>query len=160
MIALLLATALAAPVRFDRVDLISETGATWQHDELPRFGQTPRVVGLRWAEQVQPVVAVPLGEAAGELHLGASLRAQSIRYERPAFQPAWSVNAGLQLSAGLPSGALAGLAWRHGALRVGGSVGAVSAVSWARPEWTTWRWLPSVGIGVGPAIPERAPWMW
>lgn len=160
MITWFLAVALAAPVRFDRVDLVSETTASWQHDELPRLGQTPRVVAMRWAEQVQPVIAVPLGVDAGALQLGASLRAQSIRYERAAFRPSWSVNAGVQLGAGLPNGALAGLSWRHGALRVGGSLAAVSAASWARPVWDTWRWLPAVGIGVGPAIPERAPWMW
>lgn len=162
MIALLLGLALGAPVRFDRVDLLSETSGTWLHDELPRSPDSPRVVALRWVEQVQPVIALP---PAG-LQLGLALRTQSIRYERSLDGGPWALNGGVQLGALLPNGLVGGAAWRRGPVRIGVSMSAVSRASWANPSWTGWRWLPTLGVGLGPARDDgksgasgRPPWM-
>ena len=156
MIAWLMALALAGPVRLDRVDLISEANGTWLHDELPRAGTTPRFAAVRWLEQVQPVIAYD------RVQVGLSLRTQTIRYEYPIADGPWRLNGGLQMSAGLPNGAVAGGAWRTGPLRIGASLSAVSTANWVRPVYEGWRWLPTVGIGLGPAQNpggRRAPWM-
>lgn len=161
MIALLLGLAVAAPVRFDRVDLLSETSGTWLHDELPRAGTAPTVVGLRYLEQVQPVLG--FGEW---VQLGLALRTQSLRVERVLGDSRWAVNGGVQLHAGLPNGLVAGLAWRQGPVRIGGGLSLTSGATWARPVYEGWRTLPVLGLGLGPVAGERepkgagkAPWM-
>ena len=156
MIAWMMALALAGPVRFDRVDLLSENNGTWLHDELPRAGTTPRFAAVRWIEQVQPVIAYD------RIQLGLSLRSQSLRYEAPVFDGPFHLNGGLQMSAGLPNGAVAGGAWRTGPLRIGASISAVSTANWARPVYAGWRFLPVLGIGLGPKQDgngRKAPWM-
>jgi len=154
MIIGLLTLAMAGPdLRLDRVDLVSETSGTWLHDELPRAGSTPRFVGARWVEQVQPVIAI-----GPTVQVGLALRTQSVRLEHTVTGP-WSVNGGLQLGAGLPNGAIGGVGYRAGALRLGTALSVVSSATWARPTWTHWRLLPTVGIGVGPVAQPTAPWM-
>lgn len=157
MILGLAAAALAGPTpRLDRVDLLSEPGAPFLVDDLPRYGVSPDVVRLRWFEQV----AVVGGLDAVELSL--SLAAQTVSLDRPLPVPGpvpVHATVGLRTHAFLPDGALAGLAVRGGPLRLGASVLVVSDTSWSRPDWSTWRVLPALGLGVGPARKPVAPWM-
>ncbi|MEQ1569223.1 MAG: hypothetical protein ABMA64_26540, partial [Myxococcota bacterium] len=72
-----LVTASAAPVRLDRVDLLSETPGTWLATELPRAAAAPGTVAARWVAQVSPVVTW------GRCELSASLAAQSLGVSLP-----------------------------------------------------------------------------
>lgn len=157
MIGWLAAAALAgAPIGIDRVDVLAEAPALWVSQELPRFTLTPRVGAVRFLTQVQPVVWTPLDG----LQLGLSLQAQTLLYERPVLPHAGlHVTGGLVTRAGLPAGLQLGAAWRPGKVRLGLSAVALSGASWARPDWTTWRLLPGVGLGFGRDPRPRAPWM-
>ena len=144
VMALLLSAALAAPVRFERVDLISEDPGFWVNYDAPRFSSSPRVAVLRFLFQVKPVFAMPIDG----LKVGISLSSQSVVYERPLAR-SFHWNLGLQTSLLLPRGFTAGVAWWGGPVRVGLGVSAVSSATWKRPDWTVWEAIPTVGLGVG-----------
>jgi len=143
----------AGGVALDRIDLLSETDGSWQHDELPRAGISPRFVGVRFVEQVQPVIAFD------RVQLGLSLRSQSLRWAQPLGDSTLVLNGGAQFAAGCPNGVVLGGAWRPGALRLGASLSVSSAAHWGRPVWDGWRVLPTIGIGIGRHARPRAPWM-
>ena len=142
----------AAPLRFDRVDVLSEDPGLWLNHDLPLASVYWPRTGYRLLEQVKPVWRIAAVEG---LHVGVSLRSQSLVYERSlglGHGLFWTV--GLQTSLLLPRGALAGLAWRRGRFRVGVGVSLLSAASWRRPDWTDGWLLPTLGLGVGP---QQAP---
>jgi hypothetical protein len=147
----LFAGALAATPALDRVDLLSEHGAPWLVYEAPRIGVASDVVVLRWIEQVSPVLAL------GDARLSLSLGAQTIGFETPSWP--WSASGGVVTRAGLPVGALAGVGFRPGKLRLGLSLALLSSATWVRPQWNTWTALPGVGVGIGRDTRPRAPWM-
>lgn len=161
---LAVASAIAAP-RFgvDRVDVLSEDPGLWLADEAPRLGTATSSSALRFVEQLKISWQLPVDG----WFVGTSLASQSVVVERPVWtlshaDPASGllVTGGLQTKALLPRGALVGVAWRHGPVRVGLSLNAVSSASWARPDWTVWRVLPGLGVGFGRAWrPAAAPWM-
>ena len=146
--ALLLGQAMAGPVSFERVDLISEDPGTWIHYEAPTYGTYSMRPILRFVSQVKPVWSTPWEGVT----VGTSLASQSVVYEAPLLPDAglsWS--AGVQTVLLMPRGVTAGVAWNWRFLRVGAGVSAVSAATWARPgglaQWTV---LPTLGLGVGP----------
>ncbi len=145
---MLLAAALAAmPVDFDRVDVISEDPGLWLNYDLPSARAYPLAPTLRFVEQVKPVLKIVPVEG---LYAGISMQSQSISYERaflPQYGLAWS--AGVQTRLLLPTGVFGGLAWRVWRMRFGLGVSAFSSASWVRPDWTSWRVLPTLGVGIG-----------
>ncbi|NCG19347.1 MAG: hypothetical protein GWP91_10100 [Rhodobacterales bacterium] len=154
MITLWLSMVLARPLAFDRVDVLSEASPTWLHDELPRRSTSGRFVAVRFIEQVQPVLALPVEG----LELGFSLRSQVLRYES-AVNDDWSVNGGLLLGALLPNGLSVGTSWRPSKVRIGASLSLVTTANWNRPAWAAPRLLPGVGIGLGRDVRPTAVWM-
>ena len=150
--ALTLALALAAPsadaakLRFQRVDFISEVPGTFVNYDIPMAAMNPVTTGLRWVEQIQVVVDLPVDG----LSTGVSLGAQSLFYERPLHEAAglsWGL--GLQTDLLLPKGALADVSWRWKRIRLGLGGCVTSGASWANPNWSAWQLLPTVGVGVG-----------
>lgn len=144
----LLAAALAAsPIAFDRVDIVSEDPGLWLNYDVPAARAYPISTGVRLLKQVKPVVRIVPVEG---LYAGVSLQSQSVTYEGkllPQYGLTWS--AGVQTRLLLPTGAFGGVAWRVWRMRFGLGVSAISAASWARPDWTNWKVLPTVGIGIG-----------
>lgn len=150
-----LVTASAAPVRLDRVDLLSETPGTWLATELPRAAAAPGTVAARWVAQVSPVVTW------GRCELSASLAAQSLGVSLPLdpVRPV-SFDAAAVARAGLPIGARVGFGVGIGRVRFGLSAVTLSDATWVRPSWTEWTVFPAVGIGVGRHRAPGAPWMY
>jgi hypothetical protein len=153
MLSLVAASALAAaPVRLDRVDLLNEEAPTFLHYDVPMGRAYGMATALRFVEQLKVVVALPVDG----LYAGASLTSQSLAWEGPLWRSAdgrglfWS--AGLSTRLLMPYGVQGGVAWRFGLLRVGLSLQAASAASWARPAWSEWRVLPALGVGLGPNV--------
>ena len=157
MIALLLAlSALAAPIGFDRVDILSEGSATWLNDELPRFGTSGRFVTVRFIEQIEPVIYLP----PDGLTLGISMRAIRVHWERPVFgTDTVYLGGGVQTQLLLPNGGQVGVAFRPGKVRFGVSVNALSSASWSRKDWSVWHLMPALGVGFGRDLRQRALWM-
>jgi hypothetical protein len=143
---------LAAPVRLDRVDVLSEDPGTFLHYDLPMAGAYAPMTAVRFLEQVKVVFTLPVNG----LYAGASLSSQSLSYEGPLWRGEdgrglfWT--AGLQTRLLLPYGAWAGVAWRFGFMRLSLGASASSAATWARPSWTEWRVLPTLGLGFGPNV--------
>ncbi len=138
----------ASPLSFDRVDVVSEDPGLWLNYDVPYAHVYWPRTGYRFLEQVKPVWRI---RALEGLHLGVSLRSQSLVYERSlgvGHGLYWT--AGVQTALLLPRGALGGLAWRRGHFRLGVGVSLLSSATWARPEWTHWQLLPTLGLGVGP----------
>lgn len=137
--------AAAPPVRLDRVELLAEDPGTWLNYEALQLPGYPVKGVLRFVTQVRPVLELPVEH----LYVGLSLSSQSLVYERP-FSPGlpftWS--AGVQTQLLLPRGALATVAWRHGPVRLSLGLSAVSGATWARPDWSEWDLLPTVGVGL------------
>ncbi len=147
MLTALLSNAMAGPVGFDRVDLISEDPGTWINYEVSTFGTYPTRPILRFVTQVKPVWTTPWEG----ITVGTSIESQSVVYEAPLLADqgiSWS--AGLQTKLLMPRGVTAGLAWRGGNFRVGLGVSAVSESTWARPGFRSWTILPTLGVGIGP----------
>jgi hypothetical protein len=144
----------AAPLSFDRVDLISEDPGLWLNYDVPLADVYWPRTGYRFLEQVKPVWHIAAVEG---LYVGASLRSQSLVYEGSlglGHGLYWT--AGLQTALLLPRGALAGLAWRGGPFRIGVGVSLLTAATWSRPDWSHGWLLPTLGFGVGPAqVPPR-----
>ncbi|WP_257455454.1 hypothetical protein [Archangium lipolyticum] len=146
------ALTLAAPVRLDRVDVLSEDAGTFLHYDLPQAAAYAPITGARFVEQVKVVFTVPVGG----LYAGVSIASQSLSYEGPLWRSQdgrglfWTASVHTRLL--MPYGAHAGVAWRYGILRVGVGASASSEATWARPEWTEWRVLPTLALGFGPNI--------
>lgn len=141
-----ISAALAAPVEFDRVDLISEDPGTFVNYELWGAPTYPTKAAIRFVTQVKPVVSIP---RVPGLTVGVSLSSQSVVYERPFGPEGLHWTAGIQTALLMPRGALGGLAYRTGRWRFGVSASALSGSTWARPSYGQWTVLPTVGIGVG-----------
>ncbi len=138
--------ALAAPVQFDRVDLISEDPGTFVNYELWGAPTYPTKAAIRLVTQVKPVVSIP---RVPGLTVGVSLSSQSVVYERPFLIDGLHWTAGVQTALLMPRGALGGVAYRTGRWRFGVSASAISGSTWARPSYGQWTVLPTVGVGVG-----------
>ena len=144
-------TLAAAPVRFDRVDLLSEDGGTFLHYDMPLAGAYAPQVGLRFLEQVKAVVALPVG-----LYAGASVASQSLSYEgmlrrgQDGRGLVWTASLHTRLL--MPYGAHAGVAWRVGLLRLGAGASLSTQATWSRREWNQWRVLPTLAVGIGPNV--------
>ena len=143
---LTLATATAAPVQFDRVDLISEDPGSFVNYELAAAPTYPTKAAIRFVTQVKPVFEIPRVEG---LTVGVSISSQSVVYERPLLVDGLHWTAGVQTALLMPRGALGGVAYRAGRWRFGVSVSALSGSTWARPSYGQWTVLPTVGVGVG-----------
>ena len=154
---LLASNALAGPIQFDRVDVLSEDPGLWVNDDLLRIQQTPRIGVIRYLGQVKVVLSMPVDG----VYFGASLASQSLVVEQ-LLVPKWPVfgYAGVQSSLLLPRGLQAGLSFRHGGLRVGAGISGLSSATWARPDWTVWTFLPTIGLGFGRShsITEEPVW--
>jgi hypothetical protein len=145
MTALVLA-AQPAGVRWERVDVLSEDPGLWLHQEAPRLAGEPATAGVRWLSQVKGVWSTPWRG----LSFGVSLGSQSLVYEHPLVPRArLSLSAGLQTRLLLPRGALLGLAWRVGPVRVGLSLSLFTYATWSRPRYRYWSALPTLGLGFG-----------
>ncbi len=142
----------AAPVRLDRVDILSEDDGTFLHYDLPMAGASAQMAGLRFFEQVKVVLALPVDG----LYAGASVASQSLAYEGPLWRSGdgrglfWTASVHTRLL--MPYGAHAGVAWRFGFLRLGVGASVSSEATWARPAWTEWRVLPTLALGFGPNV--------
>ena len=150
MIALFAALALGAP-RLDRIDVLSDDPGRWLADDLPRATVAPEVTALRFAGQITPVWNLGRG-----WQLGTSLSSQALRREWLVEGPWWAT-AGLSTHYALPRGALAGIAWRAGAARVGISAAATTTATWDHLNWRSLSVVPSLSVGW--VHPARAPWM-
>lgn len=147
---ILVSAALALPVGFGRVDLLSEAPGTWIHDEPTGFSVYPTAPALRFVEQVTLVWTLPVDGLTVQTSVGT----QSLDYEgllaRRGDHSAWW-HWGLQTRLLVPSGWNAGLAWRWRGVRVGAGLSVVSGAGWGHLSWDGWRVLPTVGLGVGRA---------
>lgn len=152
MIPLFVAAALAAPIRLDRVDVLAEDPGTWLNYDAPMAPYAATQTAVRFVEQVSFVVATP----APDLYVGLSFASQSVRWERVVWKDL-DLHAGVQTSLLLPRGAFAGAGWTAGRLHVAGGVSAVSNATWARPDWTHWSAMPTVGVGVKVGKREKGP---
>lgn len=143
---------LAAPVRLDRVDVLSEDSGTFLHYDVPMAHAYPPMTGVRFLEQVKVVLALPVSG----LYAGASIASQSLSYEGPLWRSQdgrglfWTASVHTRLL--MPYGAHAGVAWRFGFLRLGVGASASSEATWARPAWTEWKVLPTLALGFGPNV--------
>ena len=147
---LLLATAHAAPFRLDRVDLLWEDpGAVVGSLGVARDRSTT-VTAIRFVEQVKPVIATPVEG----LSIGVSLASQSVVYEQPILG-GLGLTTGVQTRLGLPRGAILGAHLRVARLRLGASANLLSGATWTRPDWSVWRIVPGIGIGIGARRPSR-----
>ncbi len=147
-LSLLTGTALALPVGFDRVDVVSQAPGTWLHDEVALFGVYATGPALRFAEQLTLVWTLPVEG----LTLQTSLATQSLDYEgalgrRGDWSGWWHF--GVQTRLLVPSGYHFGLAARWRWLRVGAGLSVFSGAGWGNLRWDGWRILPTVGLGVG-----------
>lgn len=154
MIAWWAAVAQAADVRFDRVDLLSESPGTWLTQEAPRLTAIPGTVAVRWVEQVAPVVQI------GVVEVSASVAGQSVGIAVPLdpVRPAW-FDAGVVARGLLPVGGRVGVAWGAGPVRLGLSAVALADATWVRPDYAHWSLVPAVGVGVGRYRAPGSPWM-
>lgn len=135
---------------FDRVDVISEGPGTWLHYDVPLITAYPAATALRYVEQVSVVFQLPVKG----LYAGAAISGQTLVYEGALMEQLglrWT--AGLQTRLLFPTGLQAGLAWRHGRLRVGLSLSAFTDGGWAHPQGFAIQVLPTLGIGIGREYP-------
>jgi hypothetical protein len=143
---------LAAPVRLDRVDVLSEDSGTFLNYEVPMALAYPPMTAVRFVEQVKVVLSLPVSG----LYAGASIASQSLSYEGPLWRSEdgrglfWTASVHTRLL--MPYGAHAGVAWRFGFMRLGLGASASSEASWARPAWSEWRVLPTLSLGFGPNV--------
>lgn len=157
-----LAATLSGQVHFERVDVISEDPGLWVSNEAPRLIADPLTPTIRFLMQVKPVWRTPVKG----LSFGISLGSQSLVYEHPvlALAPALasvpilasarlSVSVGLQTRLLLPRGALVGLSWWMGPVRIGAGLSVFSEASWNHVDYRTWTAIPTLGLGFGFAPP-------
>ena len=145
--ALLVASALGASFGLERVDVLAEDTGTFLHYDAPMVTVYPVTPALRLVEQVKVVFSTPLEGVTA----GVSIASQSIMWERPLFDGKGPLSFGLGLHTRLlfPRGFFVDLSWRLGRVRLALALAATSSGSWARPQWTSWNVLPSVGVGIG-----------
>lgn len=142
----------AAPLRLDRVDILSEDAGTFLHYDLPLARAYFPTTGVRFLEQVKVVFALPVTG----LYAGASIASQGVSYEGMLWRTqegrglVWNASVHTRLL--MPYGAHAGLAWRFGIMRVGAGASVSTEATWARPSWTQWRVLPVLAVGIGPNV--------
>ncbi len=141
-----LSTALAAPLTFQRVDLLSEDYGTWINYETPGLLNYPTRGFVRWAGQVKVVLDLP----RPNLSLGISMASQSLTYENVLHEPSGFLwHCGLQTQLLVPKALNLGLAWKWDRYRVGLGLSALSGASWSSLSWDSWTVLPTFGFGVG-----------
>jgi|GEM_PF-1238304 len=149
MLALVAAVVLAAQpagIQLERVDVLSEDPGLWLYQEAPRLGVEPLTPTVRFLSQVKLVWSTPVRG----LGFGVSLGSQSLVYEHPLLPKAnLSLSVGLQTRLLLPRGALVGLAWRAGPVRLGLGLSFFSEATWSRVEYRQWTVLPTLGLGFG-----------
>ncbi len=135
---------------FSRVDILSEDPGFWINDELPNVLAYPLRPTLRFVMQVKVVWATPVRG----LTLGTSITSQSIHYERSIFGfESVTVGGGLQTALLLPRGIWVDVAWHRGPYRLALGLSTISDASWGNLRWDSWRFLPTVGVGIG--LPDR-----
>lgn len=149
MLALVASLVLAAEpggVALDRLDLLSEDPGQWLHQDAPRLGVDTLTPTVRFLTQLKVVWSTPVRG----LDFGISVGSQSLVYEYPLLPRAkLTLSMGLQTRLLLPRGALVGVAWRTGPLRLGLSLSVFSAASWSRVDYRYWTALPTLGLGIG-----------
>ena len=128
-----------------RLELISDDPGLWLNHELPGLVHRPGTAALRFVGQVQPTLNTPWSWKKGELRLGLSLACVSLSWER-AVRDSLDVGVGVQTALGLPRGMMGGIAWRRGAIRIGGGLSVLSAASWSQPDYGTWETLPTLSV--------------
>lgn len=141
----------AAPVRLDRVDVLSEDAGTFLNYDLALIPAYPVIGAARFVEQVKVVFALP-----AQLYAGVSIASQSLSFESPLWRAKdghglfWTVSLHTRLL--LPYGAHAGVDWRCGPVRLGLGASVSTEAAWARPAWSEWKVLPVLSVGFGPNI--------
>jgi hypothetical protein len=146
MLALLPFLYAEAPVRLERVDLIAEDPGLWINDDIPALFKAPLDPALRFVGQMKVVWGLPVEG----LTIGTSLQSQSRHYERTIFGfQSITAGAGLQTSLLLPRGLWVDAAWHRGPMRLALGLSVLSGASWTHLHWDQWRFLPTVGIGIG-----------
>jgi hypothetical protein len=149
MLALVAALVLAAEpegVRLQRVDVLSEDPGQWLHQEAPRLGVDALTPTVRLLTQMKVVWSTPVRG----LDFGVSVGSQSLVYEYPLLPRAnLSLSMGVQTRLLLPRGALVGVAWRAGPVRLGLSLSVFSEATWSRVNYRYWTALPTLGLGFG-----------
>jgi hypothetical protein len=148
-----LAASLTGQVRFERVDVLSEDTGQWLNQNAPRLLVEPLTPSVRFLFQIKPVFTTPVRG----LSFGLSIASQSLVYEYPLVESLrLSLSVGVQTRLLLPRGALVGLAWRYGPVRIGAGLSVFSEASWANIDYRAWTVLPTVGLGFGPGpAPEQ-----
>ena len=142
----------AAPVRLDRVDVLSEDAGTFLNYDLALLPAYPTIGAARFVEQVKVVFAVPVRG----LYAGVSIASQSVSFESPLWRGAdgyglfWTASLHTRLL--LPYGAHLGVDWRTGPVRLGLGASISTEAAWARPAWSEWKVLPVLSVGFGPNI--------
>jgi hypothetical protein len=145
LLPILTASALARPLSFDRIDLLSEDPGTFVDEQVARATHSPTVTGIRYAEQLKLVVALPWEPVT----VGLSAATQSVYLEPRLTDWGLGLTLGLQTRLLLPRGGLVGLHLRRGIVRVGLGANVLSAATYTRPAYDHWRVLPGVGFGLG-----------
>lgn len=157
MLALVTALVLAAEpagVRLERVDVLSEDPGTWLYQEAPRLRVDVLTPAVRFVTQVKLVWSTPVRG----LGFGISVDSQSLVYEHPLLPRAnLALSLGLQTRLLLPRGALVGVAWRAGPVRLGLSLSVFSEATWSRVNYRSWTALPTLGVGFGRSPEPPAP---
>jgi hypothetical protein len=157
MLALVAALVLAAEpggVRWQRVDVLSEDPGVWLLHDAPRLKVDRLTPVVRFLSQVKGVWSTPVRG----LGFGVSVGSQSLVYEYPLLPRAnLALSMGLQTRLLLPHGALVGVAWRAGPVRLGLSLSVFSEATWSRLNYQYWTALPTLGLGFGrsPEPPSR-----
>ncbi len=144
MIGLLAMVLCASAGPLARVEIVADDPGTFLIHELPMIGARPGATLLHGLAQVQPVWK------AGPLTVGTSIAAITVQGELPLTTLADGELAGLagiQTRLGLPVGTLLGLSWTRDALWLDLAASIRADASWARPEWSTWSALPTIGVG-------------
>lgn len=136
---------LAAPPQLgvDRIDLIAEAPGTFVNFDVPNALVAPTPGAVRFVEQVQLVMTLPIEG----LYVGASLSAQTLSFETP-LADGFFVTVGVQTRLLLPVGGYGGLAWRWRWMRVALGASAFADASWARLTWNRFTVVPTLGFGI------------
>lgn len=127
-----------------RVELLADDTGDFFNYELPLIGARPGVVGLSWLAQVQPV----WNTGVDGLSVGTSLRVQTVQYARAIGATDLGWLAGVQTRLGLPMGTLGTVTWTRRRLYLGAGLSVVSEASWARPQWKSWRPMPTLCVAI------------
>ncbi len=139
-----LGVAQAAGLHLDRVELLSTDPGVWVNYDLPGAGPRFTTAAVRFVEQVQPVLSMPVDG----LYVGLSWSSQSVSYERPFGDLPLGWAGGVQTLWLLPRGAFAELTADLGPVRLGAGLSLLSQASWARLSgYDRWDPLPAFTLG-------------